>query len=156
MSQSVKLTYVTLGILIVIGAFFVIIKQKPKENPAPNITNRTTTNNVLINNLENKNTDIAVFPAGSIAVVFISDTGFDPANIQVPIDTTVRFLNQTEDQVRIASNPHPIHTDLSGFDSGKNIGEKDDFYEYIFGKKGVWKFHNHYRPDQKGSVIVVE
>jgi plastocyanin len=52
----------------------------------------------------------------------------------------------------VASDPHPIHSDLSGFDAK---GAKES-YTYTFDTPGEWGFHNHLRASDTGTIIVVE
>lgn len=72
--------------------------------------------------------------------------------ICVPVGGTVTWVNESSEDLWIASNPHPIHTDLSGFDA---LASKSS-YSYTFTKADTWGYHNHRNPAVTGAVIVVE
>lgn len=89
-----------------------------------------------------------------IVTVLITDDGFSPDIVAVKVGGSVTFVNTGNRDHRIASNPHPVHTDLPGFDSGDlRAGEG---YTYTFTKVGEWSFHDHLNPALVGRVIVTE
>lgn len=53
----------------------------------------------------------------------------------------------------VASDPHPTHTGLSGFDSGRGYGEGEN-YSFTFNEPGNWGFHNHLNSGDTGKIIV--
>jgi hypothetical protein len=63
--------------------------------------------------------------------------------------TTVTF---TGDNLWVASDPHPVHTDLPGFDA---LGVKST-YSFTFNTVGEHGFHNHMRASDTGTILVVE
>lgn len=79
--------------------------------------------------------------------------GFVPDTITVKPGTTVSFINKDTDPMWVASDPHPIHTDLPGFDAKRKIPTGDS-YSYTFTKVGRWGYHNHLNPSNRGTVIV--
>ena len=99
-------------------------------------------------------TAAAQVEAHAKAAVTITPGGtFSPAVVTVKAGDTVTWTDQSQNPVRIASNPHPTHTDYPGFDSGSAI----DFgttYSFTFTKVGSWGYHNHFSPNVQGTVIV--
>ncbi|MBI3385857.1 hypothetical protein HY031_02100 [Candidatus Gottesmanbacteria bacterium] len=93
--------------------------------------------------------------AAAKIVVTYTDNGFDPGTTTVKKGTTVRFINKSSGPMWVASNPHPTHTALPGFDElgGAQGGET---YEYTFTTVGSWGYHNHLAPGDIGKVIVTE
>jgi plastocyanin len=87
-------------------------------------------------------------------VVTLTDTGFAPKPT-VKVGTIVTFVNESSGSMWVASDPHPTHTLLTGFDELKSV-EKGGTYEYTFTKVGTWTFHNHLNPRMKGTVVVTE
>lgn len=85
--------------------------------------------------------------------VKLTDSGFVPASLTVKVGTTVRFTNESSGGMHIASNPHPTHTLLPGFDELTSV-DKGGFYDYQFVKVGTWGYHNHLTPSVTGKVIV--
>lgn len=91
----------------------------------------------------------------SRTVITYSDTGFSPASVSVKAGTVVSFVNESGGPMWVASDPHPVHTLLSGFDALKGT-DKGGTYEFTFAKVGTWTYHNHLKPAVKGTVIVTE
>ncbi len=85
-----------------------------------------------------------------------TDAGFQYPVMTVELGTTVFFFNESSGSVWIASDPHPAHTDLPGFDSGKALTKKGQSYSFLFSEPGTWHYHNHLNPSQTGSIIVSE
>jgi len=89
------------------------------------------------------------------SVVTLTDKGFSPSPVTVKAGTTVTFVSESPDPMWVASDPHPTHTLLPGFDQLKSV-ENGGTYEYTFIKVGTWTYHNHMMPAVKGSVVVTE
>ncbi|MEO8065476.1 MAG: cupredoxin domain-containing protein [Candidatus Doudnabacteria bacterium] len=83
----------------------------------------------------------------------MTSSGFIPADITVKAGTTVVFKNTDTEGHWVASNPHPLHTVLPGFDALQTIATGNT-YAYTFTKVGTWGFHDHTNPSMHGSVIV--
>lgn len=83
-------------------------------------------------------------------------TGFSPATVTVKKGTTVKFINKSDGQMEVASNPHPIHTDYPGFDQYKSAQKGQMEYDFTFEKVGTWGYHNHLNPTDTGTVVVTE
>ena len=107
----------------------------------------------------------------SEVLVRYSDHGFEPQTLTVKASTTVAWINVSGYPLWIASDPHPTHTDLPGFDERGSISVDTeasfaDFftpvvyahgpsvYEYTFTKIGTWQYHNHLNPTDRGVIIV--
>lgn len=89
------------------------------------------------------------------ATVQYSDNGFSPATITVKKGTSVTFVNNSSAPMWVASNPHPTHTDLPGFDQ-LSAADNGGTYSYTFQKTGSWGYHNHRSPGDTGTVVVTE
>ncbi|MBI4281116.1 hypothetical protein HY628_02885 [Candidatus Uhrbacteria bacterium] len=85
-------------------------------------------------------------------VILAPDGSFSPASVTVARLRTVRFTNNTGATARVASNPHPTHTDLPGFDSANVPAGLN--YVYRFSQAGTFTFHNHAVPSKTGTVTV--
>ena len=85
----------------------------------------------------------------------ITGTGFSPSTITVKSGTQVIFKNSDTNLHRPASNPHPTHTDLPGFDALHDLASGET-YSFTFSKVGTWGFHDHLNPlTYHGSIVVV-
>jgi plastocyanin len=91
--------------------------------------------------------------AKGTVTISMTDTGFSPATVTVKLGTTVRFVNNGQAPHWPASDPHPIHNGLPGFDAkhGLQTGEE---YSFTFTKVGTWGFHDHLNISSRGAVIV--
>ena len=90
---------------------------------------------------------------GKVYTVYYTKGVFSPTNLQINIGDTVRFSNDSLTPMRVASDPHPDHTDLPGFDSVSEITPQGIF-SYTFTKRGIFDYHNERKPEQKGTIIV--
>jgi plastocyanin len=89
------------------------------------------------------------------ATVVISATGFDPPTLKIKSGTKVTWFNKDIRPHWPASDPHPIHTILSGFDSLNGLSQGET-YSFVFDKAGVWKYHDHLNAGLIGVVEVTE
>jgi plastocyanin len=117
-----------------------------------------------------QNSKLAPLPVDSLGhaaeIVEYTKNGFEPETITVPLGTTVAWKNSGGLPMWVASDPHPAHTDLEGFDQLRVINKAippfvqtanahgDGIYEYTFSTLGEWKYHNHLNPRHLGKVIV--
>lgn len=85
--------------------------------------------------------------------VSVTDAGFVPASVTVKAGTTVVFVNNGQGLHWPASDIHPTHELLKGFDAlhGLVTGET---YSFTFQQKGSWGYHDHPNPSVKGTVVV--
>ncbi len=88
------------------------------------------------------------------AVVTYVDRRFDPEQIgPITPGSTVKFFNESSQEVWIASDNHPTHTVLPGFDSEESISPGEE-YVFTFENAGNWQYHNHLNPSEVGSIQV--
>jgi len=135
-----NIKYLIIGVIaavIIIGGFATL--QSQASSPSTN-SMLPTENNTQVN------------PSEGVMVEY-TEQGFTPKTITVKVGTTVTWINKDSDPMWVASNPHPIHTDLPGFDARKQI-PTDGTYSYTFTKVGNWDYHNHLNPDNTGTVVV--
>lgn len=89
----------------------------------------------------------------TMAKVRYTDKGFVPDRVEVPVGSTVEFINQSSTNMWVASVPHPQHSKLPTFDQFK-LYKKGAIYRYVFDKKGTWEYHDHISPSFGGAVVV--
>jgi plastocyanin len=87
------------------------------------------------------------------ATISMTDDGFEPATVEVSVGTTVTFVNNGQGLHWPASDNHPTHEILAGFDAKKGLATGET-YSYTFTEIGSWGFHNHLAPQIKGTVVV--
>ena len=90
---------------------------------------------------------------GSNPLVRITKDGIEPNELRIKVGQTVTFRNDTDEPVQPASDPHPQHTNLAGFDAKKGM-ERGEVFEFTFTKAGRWTWHDHLAPSIRGTIIV--
>lgn len=85
--------------------------------------------------------------------VSMTDTGISPAQITVKSGTTITFVNNGTQPHWPASDPHPIHTDLPGFDAKRGLAT-GDLYRFTFTKVGTFGMHDHLHPAFHATITV--
>lgn len=89
-------------------------------------------------------------PSGLL--IDIRNVGFVPSIKSVTSGQKPTWINLTSNLARVASDPHPTHGGLAGFESGDlGLGAE---YGFTFTQTGSWGYHNHWTPAQTGTVIV--
>ncbi len=99
----------------------------------------------------------APFP-GEVEVWYFPSLGFMFPNKETSVrpGTDVRFVNRGKTPIWVASDPHPTHDALPGFDAKGQL-KQNDSYVYMFTKPGMWSFHNHLNPGNSkayGQIVV--
>jgi len=89
---------------------------------------------------------------GMVTVRYTND-GFQPAKLTVPVGTMVEFVNQSDEEMWVASNVHPEHDILPTFDQFRGVSRGKN-YMYTFDKKGSWPYHDHINPALEGVINV--
>jgi plastocyanin len=86
--------------------------------------------------------------------VSIDSKSFLPAIITVPVGTTVTWTNHDNVTHTVSSDPYPLNTGLSGFDSVKPI-EPNQTYTFTFTRSGEWPYHDQLRPASFTGMVIV-
>ena len=139
---------VIIVILLAVGGFF-LIRQSVQKQEAP--IKPITTEAPAQEPTASATPETAI---ESLTVKY-SDTGFVPETITVMVGDRVTWINESSNDMWVASGPHPQHTALPGFDQMQNA-PKGGTYMYTFDKVGEWKYHNHLNPTATGMVVVSE
>lgn len=86
--------------------------------------------------------------------VMITATGFIPATVTVKAGQQITWINQDKSLHQVASDPHPFHTGLAGFDSLEPL-KVNETYAFTLEKSGTFTYHDHLNPLKlKGTIIV--
>lgn len=86
--------------------------------------------------------------------VTLSAQGFSPQETKIKVGTAVRWKNISGEKQTVNSDDYPtnqLHKELNFgiFEDGSSV-------VYIFKKSGKFGYHNQFKPDQKGVIIVSE
>lgn len=142
--KVLKITGVTLTALLLIGATG--CNKQETASPATDVNTAPETT-------QTTSTPTPLSQTGT--QVIINDSGFEPQKVTVKVGESVTWTNSTSSPVRIASDPHPLHTGVAGLDdiSGATVG---DTYTFVFTKKGTFGYHDHNNSTVKGTVVVTD
>ncbi|MBI2451118.1 MAG: hypothetical protein HYV52_02140 [Parcubacteria group bacterium] len=85
--------------------------------------------------------------------VIYENNKFNPDSLKIKFGDIVIFENLGDFPMWPASNPHPAHSDLAGFDALRGYIQNES-YKFVFTQKGAWSYHNHLNPEAGGKIIV--
>lgn len=88
------------------------------------------------------------------AVIIIDEMKAVPDIVTIKKGGRVTWINNDSVGHIIASDPHPIHSDLPELVS--YVIEPQGIYTFTFNKAGEFGYHSHLHPTMLGKVIVVE
>ena len=143
-----------LVLVIAIGGWVVLNKD---NSSSPEAENNISTQDVPLKTEEslpevNTDTEQSLENTQKISVSYTS-SGFSPSTLTINAGDTVVFTNDTNIQMWVASNPHPIHTDLSEFDNRRGVSNGET-YKFTFETPGEYFYHNHMNFSDGGTIIV--
>ncbi len=149
-----KYLLIALIIIILAGGGYFLMKGQSKTQQ------QTTQNAPSMQSSQQSSQPTAMKSQPSTATasgnaVSYTGNGFEPHSITIKKGQTVTWTNKDSDELWVASNPHPTHTDYPGFDELKSI-PTGQTYSFTFTKVGNWGYHNHLNPSQQGVVVVTE
>lgn len=78
---------------------------------------------------------------------------FSPTNLRIHAGDTVRFKNEGFYSIHIASDPHPDHRGLPGFDSIGDVPQ-NSYFSFTFSTQGIFGYHNEKNIEEGGTIIV--
>lgn len=124
------------------------IKKEEKKKIEPVIQVKTE----IVSNQEAVVTDKVVKLAPKTVTVDIAGFNFSPAVVKIKVGDIIKWTNSDDAPHKVASNPHPAHTDLPGLVS--DVLSKGDSYSFTFDKVGTFEYHCHLHPSMSATVIV--
>ena len=154
----IKLTIIIIIIIIAITLFF--FYKKPTTvmapiTPTPTPSASASQMNTLKPSPAASNVYKKPSPAISPNTIIYDGKKFYPPTLTIKAGTNVHFINRGSVPIWVASNPHPAHTDLPGFDSMGPV-KTGSYYGFTFMTIGVFSYHNHFLPDQQGIIVVTK
>lgn len=84
--------------------------------------------------------------------VSYTDSGFSPKSITVKAGAAVTFMNNSNAQIELDSDPHPQHTSFSAFNAHMLPPGKS--FSFTFTTPMTLRYHNHLNASNTGTVIV--
>lgn len=136
------LIYAVVGLVVYGLIYYFVLAKKGGNvyNPPP--TNPPATNSEATSSTTETSED----------TVTLTADGFSPATLTVKVGTKVTWSNQGGVDATVNSSPHPAHTDYPPLNLGSlpNGGT----VSLTFDKPGTYKYHNHLKPSQFGTIVV--
>ena len=99
----------------------------------------------------------------SVQTVIITDDGFNPANIQIPLGTTVTWVNNganshrvvTSGDLHVGSESQEPQIDLTHeMEFASKVLGTGDVYGHTFVAAGTYYYYDDYNPSMKGTITV--
>lgn len=152
--MKIVLTVIVLAILG-IGAYFVL--GGPAAEPVLAPANETAQPAVP--------EQPALPAAPAFTTVIYTAQGFSPEIVTIRVGDTVRFTNQSSNEMWVASANHPTHTQYDGTTREMHCPDGGSFdqcarsgtgttWAYTFTKAGTFQYHNHAASGDTGTVMV--
>jgi plastocyanin len=141
--------------IIIVGAVIFYAFKTPKETVAP-----------VVSPSPSVSVEVTATTTGPQTVTVIySNTGFSPKEVTVNVGDTVKFINDSTASMWVGADEHPTHKLYDGTDLKTHCAEgyepkafdqcmRGVEYSYTFTKAGTWKYHNHSKSADVGTVIV--
>jgi plastocyanin len=93
---------------------------------------------------------------GEPAVTIVrTPTGYEPSEVTIKKGDIILWTNESGEFHWPASDLHPTHGIYPEFDPLVPIAPGDE-WKFKFDEVGVWKFHDHIRANEVGTVTVTE
>ncbi len=144
----ILITLVLLAIAGGLGYYFIGLNAPEETTNTPPVSPTVTPTTPPSNGNEEEE--------GAEEVIIRYDgTKYTPDTIEIKKGTKVTFINDSDKDMWPASDPHPIHTDLFGFDPRGPI-DAGDSWSYTFTKTGTHNFHDHLDSRDTGSILVTD
>jgi plastocyanin len=151
-----KYIIIAIVVVVLLGGGFYLMKGQSNTQQQTATSTQTAQQNSQQSSMKTQPTNVSTSgnAAGTNAVSYTAN-GFEPNSITIKSGQTVTWTNKVSDEVWVASNPHPTHTDYPGFDELKSMSTGQT-YSFTFTKVGKWGYHNHLNPSQQGTVVVTQ
>ncbi|MEX0672887.1 MAG: hypothetical protein WD175_02390 [Candidatus Paceibacterota bacterium] len=161
MSLNGIVTIIIIIALIGLGIFFI---SQPDENTEVDEVDSTSEASDVGQDSEDEEDESTNNTDEGEVLVTYTGSEFQPASVVIEVGETVRFMNESDADMWVASAQHPTHERYSGTnlqehcpnESGDAFDqcESGDEYTFTFEKAGEWNYHNHANASHFGTVIV--
>ena len=158
--NPIRMKYVLIALVLgILGIGAYVVLGGPSAGPAQPSQETGTTGGTA------STPDTTQVPVGAMATVTYSDAGFSPKIVTLRVGDTVHFVNSSSNDLWVASNEHPTHTEFDGTTKDEHCPNGASLdqcarsapgtsWDYTFTKAGTFGYHNHAESDHTGTVIV--
>jgi plastocyanin len=109
-------------------------------------------NNLKPSHISKQNNSVKKPVLPKEVTVTLDKKGFSPSVVTIEVGSTVRWRNMSGDKQTVNSNDYPnnqLHRELNF-----GVFNNDSSVVYKFTKEGAYGYHNQFKPEQKGEIIV--
>jgi plastocyanin len=170
MNTNQTVGIVIAAIVIVLGAWYLFTSHGTMAPATATSTDMGTMNQGGTTTTTTSTTTSTTAVPGQPVTITYTKNGFSPSNLKIRAGTVVTWVNNSTEQLEVASDPHPSHTAYDGtsrsqhcvgnaptsssvFDECTSVATGGS-WSFTFGKVGSWGFHNHLNPSKLGSITV--
>lgn len=124
-----------IAILVILGGYYYLNNLKPSH-------------------ISQKNNSAKKPVLPKEVTVTLDKNGFSPSVVTIEVGSAVRWSNMSGDKQTVNSNDYPnnqLHRELNF-----GVFNNDSSVVYKFTKEGTYGYHNQFKPEQKGEIIVVK
>ncbi len=131
-----------IAILILIGAMFLFGRKQKQAGPTS-----TPSAGIVLPTI-----DQALEAARTKVKIELTSNGFVPKTVTIKRGTRVIWLNKSGVDGTVNSDNHPTHQLYRLL----NLGSfpVDFSVQLVFEEPGTYGYHNHFKPEQTGTIIV--
>ena len=136
-------------VIAIIGVGYLLIKGYSKEPTVSVVDKQTATSSVT------PSAGVGEQSKSSTTITYNS-SGFSPSNVTIKTGGTITWVNDSDSEIQIGANPHPIHTgnkEMSGGGFVLTLASGEQAAVTIT-KTGSHGYHNHLNSSQGGSITV--
>jgi plastocyanin len=154
-----KLIFAGIAAVLVIGYFIYMGKQYASGSGSNyispvqtgiNDTNTVSGNPPEISTGTQQSDMVSSNPKES--TISITSSGINPKILTASMGTKIILTNKSGTDISINSDPHPAHTLYPILNIG--VIKDGDSASLTFTKSGIYTYHNHFNPSQKGEIDI--
>ena len=136
--------------MVVVVAAFILFKgvYQPDTGSTPATTTGSTSSAVR------QGSSSANKEEGTI--ITYSNGNFSPSEVTVNSGDKITWVNNSDQEIQIGANPHPIHTGNKEVSGGQFVLKLDPGKQQTVTliKTGTFGYHNHKRASEGGTITV--
>ncbi|KKU31531.1 MAG: hypothetical protein UX44_C0005G0009 [candidate division WWE3 bacterium GW2011_GWA1_46_21] len=157
--KSTTIVVLLIVVTLIAGGLFLVRKNLQQKIPTQTTQEAEKQPEVVGNKEEvitpEENSTEASIPAmvEKVVAVTYNNEGFSPATVTVKVGDKVKWVNESSNDMWVASAFHPTHEVYPEFDELKAV-PKGETYEFVFDRVGTWAYHNHVKATDTGKVTV--
>jgi plastocyanin len=92
----------------------------------------------------------------SVMLTYTKDNEFSPHCITISSGTTIMYMNESDTELEVGADPHPIHTGDRELSNGEFVltVQPGASASAVVSKVGTFGIHNHLNPSATATVII--